>query len=73
MTTTLIIVLNASLSVLVLLAVGPLVMLAHRLPTSVPHRDALWGNAGNPWVPSDPLPLVQLAAHERQRELARAA
>jgi hypothetical protein len=73
MTNSLIIVLNASLSLLVLLVVGGLVALAHRLPTSAPHHDPLWGNGGNPWVPSDPLPLAQLAAHERERELARAA
>jgi hypothetical protein len=73
MTTTTIIILNATLSALVVLAVLSLVALAHRLPTSAPHHDELWGNGGNPWVPSDPLPLVQLAAHERERELLRAA
>lgn len=73
MTNSLIIVLNASLSVLVLLVLGGLIVLAHRLPRSAPHHDALWGNGGNPWVPSDPLPLAQLAAHERERELRRAA
>jgi hypothetical protein len=73
MTNTLIIILNASASALVILAVGAVVALAHRLPSSAPHHDELWGNGGNPWVPSDPLPLVQLAAHERERELARAA
>jgi hypothetical protein len=73
MTNSLIISLNASLSVLVILLVGGLVALAHRLPASAPHHDALWGNGGNPWVPSDPLPLAQLTAHERERELARAA
>jgi hypothetical protein len=73
MTNTLIIVLNASLSALAILVVGRLVALAHRLPSAAPHHDARWGNTGNPWVPSDPLPLVQLAAHERDRELARAA
>ena len=73
MTNTLIIVLNASFSALVILAAGGLVALAHRLPGSAPHHDALWGNGGNPWVPSDPLPLAQLAAHEHDRVLARAA
>jgi hypothetical protein len=73
MTTTTIIMLNATLSALVVLVVGSIVALAHRLPASAPHHDALWGNGGNPWVPSDPLPLVQIAAHERERELVRAA
>jgi hypothetical protein len=68
-----VITLNASLAVLVILVLGAFVTLAHRLPTSSPHHDASWGNGGNPWVPSDPLPLAQLAAHERERELARAA
>lgn len=72
MTNTLIVILNASASVLVILAVGAVVALAHRLPSSAPHHDELWGNGGNPWVPSDPLPLVQLAAHEREHERARA-
>jgi hypothetical protein len=73
MTTTVIIILNLTLAALTVLAVGGLVALAHRLPTSAPHHDELWGNGGNPWVPSDPLPLAQLAAHERERELVRAA
>jgi len=73
MTNTLIIVLNAALSIPALLALGRLVVLAHRLPSSAPHHDVRWGNSGNPWVPSDPLPLAQLTAHERGRELARAA
>jgi hypothetical protein len=74
MTNTLIVItLNASLSVLVILALGALIRLAHRLPTSSPHHDTSWGNGGNPWIPSGPLPLAQLAAHERERELARAA
>jgi hypothetical protein len=73
MTNTLIIALNASFSILVLFAVGGLVALAHRLPSSAPHHDPLWGNGGNPWVPSGPLPLAQLVAHEHERGLARAA
>ena len=73
MTNSSILLLNASLSILVILAVGALVALAHRLPSSAPHHDALWGSGGNPWVVSDPLPLAQLAAHEHQRDLARAA
>jgi hypothetical protein len=73
MTSSHIILLNATLAILVILMVGGIVALAHRLPTSAPHYDALWGNSGNPWVPSDPLPLAQLTAHERERGLARAA
>jgi len=73
MTNSLIIPLNASLSLLVILAAGALVALAHRLPSSAPQHDSLWGSGGNPWVVSDPLPLAQLAAHEHERELARAA
>jgi hypothetical protein len=30
----------------------------------------MWGNGGNPWVVSDPLPLAQISAHERDRALA---
>jgi hypothetical protein len=73
MTYTLIILLNGMLAALVVLGVGIVVAVAHRLPSSAPHHDALWGNGGNPWVPSDPLPLAQLAAHERRRELELAA
>jgi hypothetical protein len=73
MTNSLIILLNIALSVLVFVSLGALVHLAHRLPSSAPHHDELWGNGGNPWVVSDPLPLAQLAAHEDEGELVRAA
>ena len=73
MTTTLIIVLNATLGLIVIASVGALIALAHRLPSAAPHHDALWGSDGNPWVVSDPLPLVQIGAHEHERELVRAA
>jgi hypothetical protein len=73
MTNSLIIVLNVTLSLLVFLSLGALVRVAHRLPSSAPHHDELWGKGGNPWVVSDPLPLAQLAAHEDERELVRAA
>jgi hypothetical protein len=67
------ILLNIALSLLVFGSLGALVALAHRLPSTAPHHDELWGNGGNPWVVSDPLPLAQLAAHEDERRLARAA
>lgn len=73
MTNSMIVSLNAGLSLLVVLAVGGLVALAHRLPSSAPHHDTAWGTGGNPWVPSDPLPLAQLAAHEHARQLDLAA
>ncbi len=73
MTNSLIIVLNLSLALFVFVTLAALIQLAHRLPSSAPHHDELWGNGGNPWVVSDPLPLAQLAAHEDERELVRAA
>jgi hypothetical protein len=73
MTISLIIVLNVTLSLFVFGALAALIHLAHRLPSSAPHHDELWGNGGNPWVVSDPLPLAQLAAHEDERDFARAA
>ncbi len=73
MTMTTIIILNAVLALLTILAVAALTVLAHSLPSRAPHADGSWGTSGDPWVPSDPLPLAQLAAHEADRELARAA
>ena len=72
MTLTTIIILNLILSALTVLAVYALVRVAHRLPAVAPHDDANWGR-GLAWVPSDPLPLAQLAAHEDERDFARAA
>ena len=72
MTLTTIITLNLVVSVLTILGVYGLIRLAHRLPAVAPHDDANWGR-GHAWVPSDPLPLAQLAAHEDERELVRAA
>jgi predicted PurR-regulated permease PerM len=73
MTTTTIITVNALLAVLVIVAVSTLVRLAHRLPERAPHHDEQWGTGGDPWVPSDPLPLHQVARHEVERALALAA
>src|ERR1700687_569060 len=56
MTTTTIITVNALLAVLVIVAVGTLVRLAHRLPEWAPHHDGQRGTGGDPWVSSDPLP-----------------
>lgn len=72
MTLATLITLNLVLSGLTVLAVFALVRLARRLPAIAPHDDAKWGRA-HAWVPSDPLPLVQLAAHEDERMLVRAA
>jgi hypothetical protein len=69
---TMIITVNALLSVLVLAAAGSLVRLVHRLPETAPHHDEQWGTGGDPWVPSDPLPLHQVARHEAERALALA-
>jgi hypothetical protein len=66
MTTTFLII-NLLLALVAIAAVGGLVVLAHRLPSSAPHNDASWGTDGDPWVPSDPLPLQQLASHEQRR------
>jgi hypothetical protein len=73
MTTTTIITVNALLAALLIVAVGTLVRLAHRLPEWAPHHDEQWGTGGDPWVPSDPLPLHQVARHEAERALALAA
>ena len=73
MTTTTLITVNASLSLLVILAVAAVVRLAHRLPSSAPHHDETWGKTGDPWVASEPLPLLQVAHHESSRAEALAA
>jgi hypothetical protein len=73
MTTTTIVTVNLLLSTLVIAAVAGLVWLAHRLPETAPHHDEHWGGGGDPWVASDPLPLHQVARHETERALARAA
>jgi hypothetical protein len=73
MNMTTIILVNLGLALLTLLAVAGVVRLAHRLPSAVSGDDADWGRGGDPWVPSEPLPLAQLRAHETERELARAA
>jgi hypothetical protein len=73
MTTMTIISVNALPAVLVIVAVGTLARLAHRLPEWAPHHDEQWGTGGDPWVPSDPLPLQQVARHEAERTLALAA
>lgn len=73
MTPTAIVTMNAVLAVLLLAAVAAVVRLGHRLSDHAPRHDERWGAGGNPWVPSDPLPLHQVARHEDERELVRAA
>lgn len=73
MTIPTLIALNLFLGLFVGLAVAGLVALAHRLPAVAPHHDELWGQGGNPWVASEPLPLAQLVAYEQDRELTLAA
>jgi hypothetical protein len=73
MTTTAIVSVNLLISAFVVSAVAALVWLAHRLPETAPHHDEQWGGGGDPWVVSDPLPLHQVARHEAERALARAA
>jgi hypothetical protein len=72
MTTTYIIV-NLCLAAFALSAVAGLVRLAHRLPETVPQSDERWGTGGNPYVPSEPLPMRQVADHEDERAVAIAA
>jgi hypothetical protein len=72
MTTTFII-LNVILAVAAVAAVHALVVLSHRLPASAPHHDELWGTGGDPWIPSDPLPLHQVSTLDDDREQVRAA
>jgi hypothetical protein len=72
MTTTFITV-NLFLALLALAAVAGLVRLAHRLPETSPLSDERWGTGGDPYVPSEPLPLHQVAEHEDERALALAA
>jgi hypothetical protein len=72
MTTTYIIV-NLCLAVLTFAALASIVRLAHRLPARAPLNDERWGTGGDPYVPSEPLPLHQVAAHEDDRAFALAA
>jgi hypothetical protein len=72
MTTTYTIV-NLCLAVLALAAVAGLVRLAHRLPETAPLSDERWGTGGDPYVPSEPLPVRQVAEHEDERAVALAA
>ena len=71
--TTPFIILNLVLALTALGAVLGLVFFAHRLPDSAPHSDVSWGNEGDPWVPSEPLPLRQVSDHADERDSALAA
>ena len=73
MTLTTILSLNAVLAALMVAGGAAVVRLGHRLSDHAPRHDERWGAGGNPWVPSDPLPLHQVARHEDERELVRAA
>jgi hypothetical protein len=73
MTTSTLLIVNSILGILAVAAVAALARLAHRLPTAAPHSDSSWGTAGDPWVVSDPLPFRELADHEDERVLERAA
>jgi hypothetical protein len=70
---TYVILVNVILDVLVLGGLSRIMLLARRLPAAAPHQDESWGLGGNPWIASDPLPVVELVAHEYERERERAA
>ena len=73
MNITVIIIVNAALSLLALLGPAALGQLAHRLPSSAPNEDERWG-LDSAHVPSDPLPLGQVIRYETELklEIARA-
>ena len=71
--TTPFIILNVLLALAALGSVLGIVWFAHHLPSSAPHSDASWGTSGDPWVPSEPLPLHEVAQYADQRDAARAA
>lgn len=73
MSTTILLTVNIVLGLLAIAAVAALARLAHRLPSSAPHSDEQWGTGGDPWVASDPLPFRELARHEDERAVERAA
>jgi hypothetical protein len=70
---TYLILVNAVLDVLVITGLSRVMLLARRLPVAGPHQDESWGLGGDPWIASDPLPVVELVTHEHKRERARAA
>lgn len=73
MTTTTFILVNLFLALGLAAALAAAVRLAHRLPDAAPLDDTRWGTGGDPFVPSEPLPLHQVAEHEDERVLALAA
>ena len=70
---TYVILVNVILGVLVIAGLSRVMLLARRLPTAAPHQDESWGLGGDPWIASDPLPVVELVTHEYERDRARAA
>lgn len=73
MTQTTFIIMNLFLALATFAAVAAVVRLAHRLPSAAPLSDERWGTGGDPYVPSQPLPLHQVSAHEDERALELAA
>jgi hypothetical protein len=70
---TYVILVNVILDVLVIAGLSRVMLIARRLPAAAPHQDESWGLGGDPWIASDPLPVVELGRHEYERERARAA
>ena len=73
MSITYVILVNVILDVLVIGALSRVMLLARRLPAAAPRHDKSWGLGGDPWVVSDPLPVIELVTHEYERERERAA
>jgi hypothetical protein len=67
---TYLILLNVILDVLAITGLSRVMLLARRLPAVAPHQDESWGLGGDPWIASDPLPVVELVRHEHERERA---
>lgn len=70
---TYVILVNVILDALVVAGLSRVMLLARRLPAAAPHQDESWGLGGDPWIASDPLPVVELVTHEYERERERAA
>jgi len=70
---TYVILVNIILDALVVAGLSRVMLLSRRLPAAAPHQDESWGLGGDPWIASDPLPIVELVTHEYERERERAA
>jgi hypothetical protein len=73
MSITHVILVNVILDVLVIAGLSRVMLLARRFPAAAPHQDESWGLGGDPWIASDPLPVVKLGRHEYERGRTRAA